>query len=172
MATDITGRLSQWLIVQNPKWSSTPYVWNISIQSKSPWRRKPLAIVIGLVINFGLLVLTFAMGDWFGVANTFAMIVSVIVRSFLTHENRLYIDRTISYMQGGERDVVKVFCTLPDGKADTLSAPRGIVIHTFLTTPRPARPKLYGAIRALGWLGPACHVVGIGQAILLFSLKY
>jgi hypothetical protein len=56
------------------------------------------------------------------------------------------------------------------GKAITIYAPCGIITEVLLTNPKPLHPRLYLFVRALGWLGFACHVVSLGMAALVNQL--
>lgn len=98
------------------------------------------------------------------------MAVSVIVRSYLVQENRDFLDQQAEKLQGNDKDFVKALCLLSDGRAVTLSAPRGIVKKCFLTTPRPSARPLYDTARSLGWLGFGCHVICIGQSSLFVQI--
>lgn len=170
MATDVSGWMSRWLLKQEPRWNTTTYIWGVSQKNHRVWRRRAPALVIGFVVNFGLLALTVLVRDWFGFANAVAMIISVFVRSHLVWQNKQFLDRTVSSLKGTGSELVKAFCILCDGKAVSLFAPRGIVTGCFLTIPRPAHPKLYNIVRALGWVGFACHVICIGQSTLFIQI--
>lgn len=179
MATDVAGWLSRWLSMQKLRWNTTTLIWAVR-QSKprrrafwSPSSEEILALSVGLVTNFGLLVLTILVEDWFGLANALAMIVSVYVRWYLVRQHREYLDREaekIVVMGGENSDFVKAFCLLADGRAVTLLAPRGLVVNCFLTTPRPFDNFLYNATRAVGWLAFGCQVICIGQATLFIQI--
>lgn len=170
MATDVAGWFSRWLLQQDPKWNTTSYIWEINDAERSFWRLRLLALFIGLLVNLGLVTLAVLLQDWFGLANAISMTISVIVRSYLVHENRQGLDRAVARLKKTEREAVKVFCTMSDGKGVTLHAPRGIVMWCFLTTPKPAQPWLYNLTRSLGWLGFACHVICIGQSTLFIQI--
>lgn len=170
MATDVAGWLSRWLLKQKLNWNTTKYTWEICDKSRFPWEQHAPAAALGIVINFGLLVLTVLVRDWFGFANTIAMVASVVVRVYLVQQNRRFLDRTISAMTEKRTDLVKTFCILADGKAVTLLAARGVVTGCFLTTPRPVYPRVYNLVRAFGWLGFAAHVICIGQSTLFIQI--
>lgn len=170
MATDVTGWLSRWLLEQDPSWCITTYHWEVRSVDVSIWQTTAPALVIGIIVNAGLLALTLVIRDWFGFANALSMTLSVLVRSYLVGENRRSLDKAAANFSKKEAEIVKIFCVLSNGKAVTLLAPRGIVIRCFLTTPQPLQPRIYGFVRAIGWLAFACHVVSIGQSTLFIQM--
>lgn len=66
--------------------------------------------------------------------------------------------------------LVKVFMTLPNGKAITIITTRGIVINCLLTTPRPPSPRLYSIALAAGWLVFGIHIIALGMATLFCQI--
>lgn len=170
MATDVAGWMSRWLGAQKLNWNTTTLIWGVRQNTRSVWQTRIAALVIGFFVNSGLIVLSILAGDWFGFANAVAMVVSVFVRLYLVQQNRDFLDQKANSLQGNDKDFVKALCLLSDGRAVTLSAPRGIVKNCFLTTPRtPTRP-LYDIARSLGWLGFGCHVICIGQSTLFIQI--
>jgi hypothetical protein len=66
-------------------------------------------------------------------------------------------------------DVVigQVFCILASGKADTMYAPRWIIVGCLLTTPRL---RTYQVSQALGRMAVTVHAVVLGMANLVSQL--
>lgn len=169
-ATDVSGWLSRWLNFQDPSWNNTIFIWG---SQQVPWRERTVqfrALALGALLNGGLLTLTVLVGDWFGFANTAALITSVFVRWYMLRLNRAYLDEGATSMSGRGAEFVKVFCLLTDGKAVTLQAPRGLVVNGFLTTPRPYHKHGYKLCRAIGWVAFGIHVICIGQASLFIQI--
>jgi hypothetical protein len=169
-ATDVSGWLSRWLNFQDPSWNNTIFIWG---SQQVPWRERTVqfrALALGALLNGGLLTLTVLVGDWFGFANTAALITSVFVRWYMLRLNRAYLDEGATSMSGPGAEFVKVFCLLTDGKAVTLQAPRGLVVNGFLTTPRPYHKHGYKLCRAIGWVAFGIHVICIGQASLFIQI--
>jgi len=169
-ANDVSGWLSRWLNFQDPRWNITIFIWG---SQQIPWRERTVhirALVLGAILNGGLLALTVLVGDWFGFANTVALITSVFVRWYMIRQNRAYLDEVVAGISGPGAEFVKVFCLLTDGKAVTLRAPRGLVLNGFLTTPRPFYKHGYKLCRAIGWVAFGVHVICIGQASLFIQI--
>ena len=170
MATDVAGWLSRWLAAQDLAWNTTTCVWSVSQNPRSSLRNRLPALMIGCLLNSGLVALSVLVNDWFGFANALSMVTSVFVRSYLVQQNQASLDRKACSLQGRDRDPVKTFCLLADGKAVTLLAPRGMVTKCFLTTPQPESPRLYSIVRYLGWMAFTCHIICIGQSTLFMQI--
>ena len=167
VASDIAGWLTRWLLCQDFTWNSSTL--NITIRNKGIRRRQTWvgSAVIGIVVMTLAIVVAVGTCDWFGLTNVFAMIISSIVRLLVVDQNRKAID--IAATQGLllSSDIVKTFWILPNGKAVTMYAPRGVIINCFLTSPRPPHQRLYIGARYLGWISFGVHVITLGMACLV-----
>ncbi|KAI1214587.1 uncharacterized protein F4807DRAFT_466182 [Annulohypoxylon truncatum] len=176
----LSAWLTRWLKSQNLKMSTTVFEWSVapgkSQESKSgcgkAWDAL-LAALIGFLTIGGSLVLVVAMGDWWGLANTISMIVSVVVRCCLVQENVDALDKAVldacyerSGIQGGS-EKVKLLISLADGRMVTMYAPRGLVLEGFTKRLTILQPRLYSYTRALGWFVFGVHVLSLGQATFL-----
>jgi hypothetical protein len=170
MATDVTGWFARWLTCQQLTWSSTTIRISGVSRRTAQVGKEFISSLIGLVTLAPVLVFTCIMGDWWGFANTLSMLISVVVRRIVVGQNRLALDKATENAVAMSVDTVKTFWTLPDGKAVTIIAPRGILIGCLLTTPRPPNPRLYNYSRILGWIGFGCHVITLGMATLFCQL--
>lgn len=170
MATDVAGWLARWLTAQKLNWNTTTFVWSVRHDLGSVWQTRIPALIIGSFVHFVLILLSILTGDWFGFSNAVAMAISVFVRLYLVQQNRDFLDHKANSLKESDRDLVKVLCLIPDGRAVTLLAPRGIVKDCFLTTPRPLTRPFYDIARSLGWLGFGCHVICIGQSNLFIQI--
>lgn len=170
MATDVSGWLTRWLMKQELQWNTTTYIWGSRQIDRTYWQENIQALLIGAVLNAGLLVLTVLVHDWFGFTNTIALILSVVVRWYLLDQNRAFLDEAVKDLRETQLEFVKVFCILPDGRAVTIYAPRGMVTRAFITRPKPYRTLRYRVCRAVGWISFGIHVICIGQARLFIQI--
>ncbi|KAI1090689.1 hypothetical protein F5B19DRAFT_461891 [Rostrohypoxylon terebratum] len=170
MATDVAGWVPRWLAKQKLNWNTNTYIF--APQKATPRDKAEIiqALAIGIIFNIGLLVLCVLIADWFGFANTVALIVSIATRWYMLEQNRLFLEKSWDELEGYKGEVVKLFCLLIDGKAVSIEAPRGFVLNSFLTTPRPSHPYLYYLARAFGWVAFGFHVICIGQATLAVQI--
>jgi hypothetical protein len=165
MATDLCCWLTRWLV-------SLPLTYTASIlevRQKAkhlPSKRKTAARCIGLAVFLPIVTLAVVTADWWGLANAIAMALSVVVRRTIVGQHRQAIDAVMERNQRGDDQDVKLFITIPSGKSVTMYAPRKVVVHCFLTEPRPPRLHLYRAMQAIGWASFGIHVVALGMSCL------
>ncbi|KAF3481847.1 uncharacterized protein GIQ15_04606 [Arthroderma uncinatum] len=176
MTTEVKGWLVRWLKMQNLRTSTSCFTWNIERSPQSGFlTRNMLALAIGTISTAPLLVLTILMGDWFGLCNVVAMVVSVIVRWFLLLERRNGLDagakRAVSKgRESGDQDIVKVLVALDDGKLVSMSAPRGVVRQCFTRQADLLHPAAYKFARGAGWSSFAVHAIALGMSSLFTQI--
>ncbi|RDW87215.1 hypothetical protein BP5796_02909 [Coleophoma crateriformis] len=173
--TTIAGWFSRWLRSQDLKTSTTAFEWTVLSKDKQRREGKGLSLTLGSVIAGILLVLTTLIGDWWGISNSIALVVSVFVRWYLVQENNYGLDKSCEeacYRSNTPQMTyrVKVLVTLDDGKMVTIYAPRGLVIGGFLRKPKPVNRKYYTWTRRLGWFFFGIHAIALGQCSLVTQL--
>lgn len=172
MATDLNGWFTRWLLGASLTPTSSSVL--ISVQTKSRscgWSTS--AIMIGTLANSVILFFAIITTDWWGIVNGISLALSVLVRQIILGQNRHAVDASVTEkrrLQGAPETMVKVFLTMPTGKAITIKAPRDIVINCLLTNPQPHRASLYRNMQILGWLAFGSHVVSLGMMTLLNQL--
>lgn len=170
VATDVSGWLGRWLVKQDVRWNTTAYIWGTRNAVRRDTYPRIQALLVGLLANGALIALSALVRDWFGLVNAAVLALSVAVRRYMLSENRRFLDNVAGCLRGTDAEMVKVFCTLANGRAVTLFAPRGIVTKGFLTTPRPDHRGLYAMCRAVGWVTFGLHVICIGQTTLFIQI--
>lgn len=165
MATDLSWWLTRWLLSYPLTYSATI----LRVQTtprKLPSERRFAALLIGILTSSALIALAGIMRDFWGLANALSMVASVFIRKAVVYQNRRGVDDAIKNTKKSHDDVVKLFITLPNGKAVTVYAPRMIVLDCFLTDPEPPNPRLYRILRISGWIFFATHIVSLGMTAL------
>ena len=180
LATDITGWFSRWLLSQNLSFavscihiSSIDESSNINKEQLALSRTLPRALaktLLSFSIMAPILGLSAWVQDFWGLANAIAMLLSIWVRHIVESQNLAALSKARSSTEEWFHEPVKVFLTLPDGKAVTIYCSRGIVVNCILTTPRPQNPLFYRMTRAIGWTAFAAHVVTLGQSTLFIQI--
>jgi hypothetical protein len=167
VAGDLAGWLARWLLCQEFTWNST--VLHVEVTHTRPRRllEKCGSVLLGGIVVSAMTVISILMTDWFGLANALSMLVSVLVRYIVVKKNRDAIDQGAVAGFHSSSDTVKMFLTLPNGKAISIYAPRGVVVQSFLTTPRPSNPRWYAFVRSIGWVAFGCHIITLGMAALV-----
>ena len=194
--TELAPWFTRWL-ASHMKWNYTILDWQVdsSEPSKLAVSTTPLkvqqtappsaasfkaervgAMLLGFVLNFGLIALACVQADWYGVANAVAMIMSVLVRAHMSRTYRAAIDglapqkSTIDALQVGDRK--KMIIVTPDGRLAITRAPvmmLAVMLDSKLRRPAPKRAELWFT-RAIGWLAFGVQVVAIGQASLVTQM--
>ncbi|PWY88048.1 hypothetical protein BO94DRAFT_535060 [Aspergillus sclerotioniger CBS 115572] len=165
MATDVTGWFSRWLLCQDFTTCSTTL--RLVVQPKSNLvKRDAIGLFIGILSMAPVIIFPVIMGDWWGFVNSMSMLISIIVRKVIVHQNRTAISRSALQAYDTSSEAVKTFWTLPTGTVVTIYTPRGVLTNTLLTNPRPGHPRLYKLMRAIGWVGFGCHVISLGMTTL------
>ncbi|KAJ5192194.1 hypothetical protein N7449_008336 [Penicillium cf. viridicatum] len=94
------------------------------------------------------------------------MAVSVISRQFMVARLRSSIDKTIQSLKEDPGPDVKVFITLPSGKAVTIFGPRMIVVSCLLAEAQPTQPQFYYLMRMASWAAFGAHAITLGMSDL------
>lgn len=165
MATDLSSWLTRWLL-------SYPLTYSATILKVRPIpralarERRLAAFSVGFAISAVLTTLAAVTKDFWGLANVLSMVASIIIRKALVHQNQEGVNIAVNNARKTPDDVVKLFITLPSGKAVTLYSPRRIVLDCFLTDPVPPQPRLYWTLRIIGWISFATHIISLGMTSL------
>lgn len=165
MATDVAAWFTRWLMAYPLTYTATTI--KLKMDSKpAPKLRKTCPIIIG-AFTVGLL-LTFAVitGDSWGIVNVVSMGGSVLIRQQMVSHLRASVDDTIAGLLSNLGDDVKVFITLPDGKAVTILGPRKLVVDCILTDPQPRKPGFYYLLRVACWGFFGAHAITMGMSSL------
>ncbi|RSL42196.1 hypothetical protein CEP51_016503, partial [Fusarium floridanum] len=169
VATDITPWFARWL--QSYPLTYTATTITLRVDGKPmPYIQHSISLVLGVLTFAPLVILTIIMGDGWGIADFTAILITVAVRQLLLRELRSSIDRAIDNLEDARDGNVKVFLTLPDGRAVTILGPRMVVVNVLLTDPHSSRPRFYLALRLLAWLAFGAHAISLGMSTLFHQI--
>lgn len=175
MTTDIAGWFSRWCLAQDFSRGCSSVTWTVE-ESWSPEMKAKrvrqslfdtsLALFIGVLLNSFLLAFTVLQGDWWGLANAASMVISIVVRWYVTKKNRNAIDNAVTKYYNRNKPMAKCFVAFSDGKQINMFAPSSLVRFLFIDKPdvKENYLSLYFVARMAGWIGFAAHVITIGQA--------
>ncbi|KAK5029536.1 hypothetical protein LTS07_005998 [Exophiala sideris] len=164
---DMAGWFTRWLVKQNFKTSGACVEWDVKSKPHSFLLDMWIALLIGVVVQAGLIVITVLMGDWWGLANAMSMVISTIARVYLVGRNTAWLDRAVventkkaiekvdpkaftasssvsdKLVLGEKRladlDQAKVVVVLPDARAAALFIPKCLVLDCFVYNPKPPK---------------------------------
>jgi hypothetical protein len=97
------------------------------------------------------------------------MIWSVLVRAYLTKQNRDALDAQAITYNGPDktqRERATFLVFLNDGKLVTMYAPPNLIKNCFIDKPVLLNKRLYKMMRGIGWIGFTAHVITIGMSSL------
>ncbi|EPE35625.1 hypothetical protein GLAREA_11325 [Glarea lozoyensis ATCC 20868] len=134
----LNGWFSRWLIA-NLTSPVTILEWQV-VEKRSSIAKRSFAAIIGLLLNGALLAMTVMQGDWYGLANSIAMAVSVLVRSSMVHESRTHLDQMVNsyekqekqFLKVCDQNEVKVVIVTPDNKVVAFKIQRGLLSCIFV----------------------------------------
>lgn len=92
------------------------------------------------------------------------MAFSVLARQQMVSQRRSFIDKSINDLRNDPGEDVKVFLTLPNGKAVTILGPRMIVTDCILTEARPVNQRYYYLLRVACWAIFGGHAITLGMS--------
>lgn len=171
LATDIAPWFTRWLQSYPLNYAATTITLKVDGRPM-PLAYQAISIMLGILATALLVIFTAIMRDGWGIANSVSMIISVAVRQLMLHELRSSIDRAVDRVTAGDQpsEDVKVFLTLPDGRAVTIFGSRKMITDIILTDPRPLHPRCYLALRLIAWLTFGAHAISLGMSTLFSQI--
>jgi hypothetical protein len=171
--TEIQAWFTRWLWM-NIEANYVTLKWTHCKQPRQKCPRHVWSLLIGMVINFGLIALTTLRKDWYGVATTAAMFVSVLVRAYVRDVMLARVDKSFSKGEKIIQDpcedpsLAKFIIVFPDGKLAIFRCERSY-LRVMIDDKKPMRlfsRFMLRVARGFGWLAFAVQIVAIGQASL------
>ncbi|KIX03244.1 uncharacterized protein Z518_06796 [Rhinocladiella mackenziei CBS 650.93] len=92
--TDLAAWLTRWMLSQNFEVTRSYVVWTVT-PPKSRRNEIITSFIISFVFNGFLIAMTVLSRDWYGFANALAMVVSVVVRTYVLGQQRAAVDAMI-----------------------------------------------------------------------------
>ncbi|KAF3484332.1 uncharacterized protein GIQ15_03656 [Arthroderma uncinatum] len=93
---NLTAWFTRWMQAQEFHVSRSLVYWEIKEAPPAQWSYVLVPALISATLTGFLLVMTLLSGDWYGYANTIAIILLIVVRSYTIHENRNAINRAVA----------------------------------------------------------------------------
>ena len=190
-STELQGWLTRWIMSQKVNNATTVLEWKPNPKSKKSWRDS-VAPILSFILVAPLLVITVLVGDWYGVGNAAAIIISILTRIYLLSQRRHARDKTagvpkvakdLEEKNSGkacDADAVapkdanaeppKILCIIrSDGKMVTCKVP-GSVLDTFVKHSEVSQETFYHVARWICWLALGVHMCILGMCSLFTQI--
>lgn len=182
-STELKGWFTRWLMNQKINNATTVFEWkrrDSNAQSVS-W----IAFALSILLVTPLLVCTILMGDWYGVGNSAAIIVSIFTRTYLLTKLRQARNSQIREKQEStassdsleekpaepsKETALKELCVVrSDGKMVTIKVPEE-VLPTFIKSGKVTNERIYNGVRRVGWVALGAHMCILGMCTLFTQI--
>lgn len=182
----LNGAFTRWL--DNHIYSSsrrdlsiTTITWTLASKKDlaSSWRKQFQPLIISFVLNSALLVMCVLLADWYGIANSAGMIMSVVVRWFLLRQNRRKLHeyaekarKQLDVPNPKPEDIQekKLLVEPPSSSKLVVNKLPSALIRCFILPLASSHQQSYRFARLVGWLAFSIHVICIGQSSLIAQL--
>jgi hypothetical protein len=169
-STELKGWFTRWLMSQEVNNATTVLEWHKLVKPRG-WE-KALAPALSCVLVLPLLVITVLVGDWYGVGNAGAIIISVLTRVYLLSNRRHVRDNAAKPDPDVKDEDIprKRMCIIrSDGKMVTCILPKSVLL-TFVNQDPVGRPKFYHGARWICWLALGVHMCILGMCSLFTQI--
>lgn len=166
--SELRGWFTRWLISETVNNATTIFEWKPRAGPRPGTSFASLAVSSALVTP--LLAGTVLMGDWYGVGNAVAIILTIITRMYLLHQQRLAREHLACTPTVSGHDEIKTVCvTRSDGKMVTLKVPESC-LRTFYMAQEVENPMRYRLARYVAWLALGAHLLILGMSTLVTQI--
>jgi hypothetical protein len=168
-STELKGWFTRWLMSQGVNSATTVLEWQ-KPDKKEGWE-KAVAPALSCVLVMPLLVMTVLVGDWYGVGNAVAIIISILARVYLLSQRRHARDTKAGALKPTEKENdIKVLCIIrSDGKMVTCKVPK-TVLNTFVQDCPVHQRRPYHYARWFCWLALGVHMCILGMCSLFTQI--
>jgi hypothetical protein len=167
-STELKGWFTRWLMSQRVNNATTVLTWDTNKEPRD-WKDR-VAPLLSFILVMPLLVITVLVGDWYGVGNAAAIIISILTRIYLLSRRRRTRDDDAAAPKKAEKEEQKTLCVIrSDGKMVTCMAPQS-VLNTFVKNSKVKHEKSYHIARWLCWLALGVHMCILGMCSLITQI--
>jgi hypothetical protein len=166
-STAMSGWFTRWLMCQRINNATTVFEWKPRQTAPDSWRARMIAVAISCSLVMPLIILTGLMGDWYGVANAGAIVVSIAARLYIMGQQRHARDRDMR--DYGENTTKICIIIRPDARMVTLRAPTSI-LNGIVRPSHVHHPYLYGLVQQAAWVALGIHLLVLGMCTLVTQI--
>ena len=169
---------ARWLMSQSRAFPAKGALVRMSLEGKAPTKLEDIyAASITLTTCSALVVLATLEGDWWGLVNALAILMSTLVRAFVVKAHKESLDRWIDGETGSnkkmfEGELDKNLIITGQSKVIALMIPRGLgpPASALLTSLPPGSQWTFTLVQAIAWTAFAVHVIAVGMSRFIVQL--
>jgi hypothetical protein len=162
------GWATRWLMSQCVNDANTVLEWK-KVERPRSWKDS-IAPALSCVLVLPLPILSILVGDWFGVSNAVAIIISILTRAYILSQRRLARDAAVAFPGKEDHSSWKTLCIIrSDDRMITCKMPSS-VLQTFVRGGQVRHPKFYHCARWLCWLALGVHISTLGMCSLVVQV--
>jgi hypothetical protein len=113
--TDMAGWFQRWCTAQQFAKAGGNVHWTVAHEARfscRQWCNRLTALIIGVMFNAFMVAFTVLQSDWWGLGNASSMVFSVIVRAYLTEQNRQALDAAARLHAQSNQQELLLFSTI------------------------------------------------------------
>jgi hypothetical protein len=172
-STNMSGWFTRWLMCQRINSATTVFEWKRRQRSSDSWWTRLIAMTVSSLLVMPLIIGTVMMGDWYGVANAGAIVVSIAARLYILGEQRRLRDRRMSPWDRRESTQSTkrtcVLAILSDGRMVTLQTTRS-VLSPMVHQEGPMSGLFYRFAQQSAWVALGTHLLVLGMCTLVTQI--
>jgi hypothetical protein len=169
--TELAGWFTRWLMSQSTNNATTTFEWKPRQRPADPWRERIIAAVISCLLVMPLVICTGLMGDWYGVANAGAIVISIVARLHILGQRREARDGTMSMPHGSSEinwSKKTMVITRSDGKMVTVIGPPSTMVGIYgMKSFETKHPFHYAFAQQAAWIALGTHLLVLGMCTLV-----
>lgn len=172
-SADMAGWFTRWLMSQSTNNATTTFQWKPRQRSAEPWWERIFALVISCLLVVPLVICTVLMGDWYGVANASAIVISIVARLHILRQRRQARDRMMrGYGHHQTLDNIRtLLITRSDGKMVTVFAPLSTIPGFIGNASMEVKHRSYYAFaQQAAWVALGTHLLVLGMCTLVTQI--
>lgn len=198
--TELKGWFTRWLSSQRIRNSTTIFRWSVEPTPRQDRRIDMVAPVIALLGLAPLFACTILIGDWFGLGNSLALILSILVRKFLLWQRRTALNAVVApedeqalpmhspssekahrsvdtftkqlHREGSQPNMTEILKLLVTRADGKLVTIYcpRSILSAFVRDAPLQSSSLYHAARWIGWMAFGAHVIVLGMSSLFTQI--
>jgi hypothetical protein len=168
--TNMSGWFTRWLMCQYTNDATTVFEWKRRQAAPDTWRTRMIAMAISCSLVMPLIICTVLMGDWYGVANAGAIVVTIAARLYILGQHRHARDRSMMPEHGRDQKKEMVCIIMrSDGKMATIRTTKSALSGIVKSSPLP-RLKFYHLVKQAAWIALGAHLLVLGMCTLVTQI--